>query len=143
MVKQLVGFHGAERRGGDLVGREQKDRVRGGGERLLDWEKEEKKDEEREEEEKAASAQVVSRKPKAIERRKEENELDDNKMVKNSLWVKPIDSHCLRPKSSKGRTRGKNSQSERVKPSHHTTTHTSRDTFCIKVQNVGVCRRDK
>lgn len=30
VVKQLVGFHGAERRGGNLVGREQKDGVGGG-----------------------------------------------------------------------------------------------------------------
>lgn len=47
MVKQLVGFHRAERRGGDLVGREQKDRAGGGGVRLLDREEEEKEEEEK------------------------------------------------------------------------------------------------
>lgn len=68
MVKQLMGFHGAERRGGDLVGREQEDSVSSGGVSLLSWEEGEKEDEESEEEddeseeeEKAASAKVVCR----------------------------------------------------------------------------------
>lgn len=81
MVEQLLGFHGAERWGGDLVGWEKKIcRFGGRGVRLLGWEEEEKEEEE-DEEERAVSAQVVSWKRKA----KGETQLVDNKWGKKLI----------------------------------------------------------